>query len=373
MADAGGPCGPPSRCPDASALDAGELDAGCEDEVTCAELAVWIARVGDGEAAISAQRAAPVFIEHRRLDGSLVQTLALPTSTSGTRQPLTLKGTDGVDGAGVLEGALARSTDRGVVTLGGFGARVGEQVVDTAAGEVPRVVAQIDAEGAIDTSTRLTAAFSGGESGGVRAAVKTGDRDAVWVSGTGDGGTGGIHTMPLGSSGASTQLVSEPNNVRWLHIAGGQLYGSAAGRLFTVGDGLPRSGSPAAEDIPGIEVTSPSGFAVLDRRVAVAGPDTIYVAEVDGIRRFEIEGGEWTLTATFDGDAGIGARGLAVAELDASVVIFAVTSEADPDTGAPAPRVIAYIDDRSTDSPEPLEIAPHTPLTLYRGIALAPR
>jgi hypothetical protein len=379
--DAGATC-PLGACPDATVArpDASIPDAGpapdagdgCEGAAACHELSVWVVGVGPVDPT-PATHAAPVFIEHRSLEGELLETLELPTAQDGIHFPLTLKGTEGTEGAGVLEGALTRSPDGGRVALGGFAVAPGQLVVDTSAETVPRVVAVIDGAGAIDTSTRLGSAFSGGESGGIRAAVPSPTHDAVWVAGNGAGGTGGIHHALVGSSGASSQIVSDPNNVRWLQIAGGQLYGTAAGRIFAAGDGLPQTGPQGVVDLPDIEVSSPSGFALLDRRVAVPGPDTLYVAEVDGIRRFEIIGGAWTLTATFDGGEGIGARGLAAAELGADVVIFAVTSEAEPESSVQTPRVIAYIDDRSTQDPPLLEIAPHLPGTLYRGIALPPQ
>lgn len=364
-----GPAHPPRPAGTPCDEDGGNT---CDGAGACVDLSAWAVRVGEEGDSIPSAQAAPVFIEHRRFDGTLVDTLALPTSAAGADVPLTLKGTDGVVGAGVLEGALTRSPGQDVVTLGGFAAEPGQRVADTSADEVARAVAQIDGAGEIDTSTRVTSAFSGGDPGGIRAVVSGADSTLMWASGPGADGSGGIHHLTLGSSGDTTQIASDPASPRWLQIQGGELYGSASGRIFSVGDGLPTGGAPPVTDIPDLDLSSPSGFALLDRRAAVSGPDTLYAADFTAIRRFEIVGGEWTETATFDGGAGIGARGLAVRELGAAVALFAVTTESEAESDEQTPRLIGYIDDFATDDPPLVELAPHAPDTLYRGVALPP-
>ena len=70
----------------------------CNAAVACNPLTFRVVRVGDGTAALSSSSTA-VFVEERRLDGSLVGTIALPTAAAGANQPLTMSGSAGSEGA----------------------------------------------------------------------------------------------------------------------------------------------------------------------------------------------------------------------------------------------------------------------------------
>ena len=69
----------------------------CDANGSCNALTFRVVRVGDGQSALSTASAA-VFVEERRVDGTLVSTLALPTAAGGANQPFTMAGTASSEG-----------------------------------------------------------------------------------------------------------------------------------------------------------------------------------------------------------------------------------------------------------------------------------
>ena len=117
-----------------------------------------IDQVGTPATTISAD-ASPVSIVTVNADGSpsTVPAVPLPTADSGSTHAFTLSGTS--DG----QGSLSRSASGNGIALGGFDeaptAGSGDPKGTTAA-TVPRVVAWVGTDGAVDTSTVVTGAFS---------------------------------------------------------------------------------------------------------------------------------------------------------------------------------------------------------------------
>ncbi|MFA5608360.1 MAG: hypothetical protein WDA07_14510, partial [Leucobacter sp.] len=115
------------------------------------ELAVVV--VGDGEMGWSNQ-AGPVAIQHVDSTGALGGAVAIPVEGNGDQHGFTL----GIDRD--QAGALQQSTDHRVVTLGGYDAELGAKTNGSEAPDTLRVIARVDAEGAVDTSTTLAGSFS---------------------------------------------------------------------------------------------------------------------------------------------------------------------------------------------------------------------
>src|SRR5437588_7066799 len=146
-------------------------------------------RVGDGSAPLSSN-ATPVFLDEYTPSGVLVQSIPLPTSISGINKRLTASGT------ATSEGELARSVDGKYLTAAGYDAAAGTaSITGSSSSSVNRVIARVDASGAVDTSTALNDAASGSNP---RGAVST-DGTNIWV----DGGAGGVR---LATFGANTSL-----------------------------------------------------------------------------------------------------------------------------------------------------------------------
>jgi len=332
-------------------------------------LPIVLLRIGDGFTALTSA-ASPVSLEWRLSDGAPTPggpgTTGMPQSTVGANFTFTLSGT------ATSEGHLSRSANGKYVLLAGYAAGVGTANVSGLSADVaPRVVGRIDAFGTVNTSTLVSGAFSGSN---VRGATST-DGASIWVSGNSTT-TGGVHFVTLGSV-SGNQILANPLNTRCVNVAGGQLYAtSGAGafvNVFTVGAGTPTSSGQTATSLPGLPTlgASPYGFALLDRSAAVAGLDTLYIADDrspasgGGIQKWTFDGSTWSLMATWsDGVAGV--RGLAAAPSGVGVRIVATTAESS------ANKLITLFDDGSA-LPDVTVSTVAPPNTVFRGVAFAPQ
>jgi hypothetical protein len=338
---------------------------------TC-EVTVALVLAGDGTTVLSGA-AAQLAIEERYVsDGALV---------AETGNPVTLACTEaGTAGASQppLEGFLARSVDERYVTLACYDASAGTAAVAaTASATVNRLVARVDATLAVDTSTRLDAAFSGNS---VRSAAST-DGTAIWVAGSQGGGStsGGTWYTTLGTTGG-TQLTDAPSTNRCVRIFGGQLYGSSGAPtgfpdVFTIGSGLPTTAGQTATALPGLPTgmtatNMPLDYVLLDVNPAVAGLDTLYIADNraaasgGGIQKWTFDGTTWTLANTFDGLVP-GMYALTGYVSGSNVVLVAISNVVT------ANGVVTYTDDGTT-TPTPTTIATAPANQAYRGVALSP-
>ncbi|MGH3764912.1 MAG: hypothetical protein ACRDTX_07160 [Pseudonocardiaceae bacterium] len=228
---------------------------------------IVVTRVGTGASALSSAATA-VFLDEYTPAGELVQSIPLPTANAGPNRRFT------TSGSATSEGALALSPDGRYLTLGGYDADPGTSgVASTTTASVSRVVARVDGNGGVDTSTAITDAFSANN---IRGAV-TDNGGRFWMTGA----NGGVRLATLGSSGATTQINSTgPTNNRAVSIFGGQLYlstGSGTTGVYVVGSGLPTTGGQTPTLVAG--APSPFAFTALDRDPGVPGVDTLYIAD----------------------------------------------------------------------------------------------
>ena len=329
---------------------------------------VMVVRVGTGTGALS-NNAAATFLDQRKIsDGSLVKAIALPTVVAGTNRPCTLSGT------ATTEAGLSRSASGKYVVLGCYAAAPGATAVAaTSSSTTNRVVARVDGAGGVDTSTRLDAAFTANN---IRS-VATVDGTGYWAVGS----SSGLYFIPHGTTGG-VQLFANPSNLRQSHVYEGQLYVSSASSsgygVNQVGTGAPTSGTPAATLLPGFSTASgptASSFVIVDRDTAVAGVDTIYLAnDVSGtsgalaVQKWTFNGTTWSLVAAFKpalAGAGAGARGLTGQVTAAGVVLVATTNEG-------ATRLVTFTDDGTSPTPAVKVLATAAANTTYRGVAIAP-
>ncbi|WP_018681814.1 ExeM/NucH family extracellular endonuclease [Actinokineospora enzanensis] len=317
---------------------------------------IVVARVGSGDAALSSAATA-VFLDEYTPSGTLVQSVPLPTAT-GAGKRLTLSG------SATSEGALARSADGRYLTLAGYDADPGTaSVAGTTAAAVNRVVARVDGNGTVDSSTAISDTFSANN---VRGAV-TDDGSRFWVVGA----NGGVRLANLGATGTSTQINSaNPVNLRGAVIAGGQLYvstGSGTTGVYSVGAGLPTTGGQTPQLT--VPAASPYGVAALDRDPAVPGIDTVYVADdtsaTGGILKFSSDGTTWTARGTFR-PANSAVRGLTGEVTGSGATLFATTTNnllvKVDETAAPAATITATATTLRTGAAN----------TALRGVAFAP-
>jgi hypothetical protein len=367
---------PSSDATDAALGDAGAGDRGAPDTIVSADVAndgglppptFRVVRVGDGTTELSAA-SAPAFIEERRWDGVRVgMPLALPTSASAAQQPLTLSG------IATSEGALSLSLDGRYLAVAGYATPPGRDAVASSS-NVDRVIARIDADGAIDTSTVLGEVFSGSNA---RSAASV-DGTAFWVGGS----SGGIWYAGLGGTNLA-QIVASPDNVRLVALFGDRLYGcsgtSPMATVFTVGNGRPTTGVQSAAPLAGLprSGTSPYAFVLFDRSSTVAGLDTLYLTddrnpESDGsgggIQKWTFDGNQWSRVATFTIASGtaLSFRGVTGAVTGSVVTLVASTAESSVN------RLVVFVDDGSP-TVTGITIATAPGNTVFRGVALSPR
>jgi len=159
-------------------------------------------RVGSGSAALT-NAAAPVFLDEYSAAGAKLQSVALPTTASEGNSPLT------ASGQSRSEGLIDRSADGRFIALTGYGATVGTtggngaSLTTTAPGSVPRVVGLVDANGTVDTTTRLDGA-------GTPKIIRSGttvNGERLWAT----GGNGGILT----SGTAELTAAAAARSVAW--------------------------------------------------------------------------------------------------------------------------------------------------------------
>jgi len=324
---------------------------------------VVVVRVGDGSAALSSAATA-VYLERRGADGSIVGAIALPTAVQGSNRQFSLSGSSG------SEGAIAVSADGRYASLAGYAADVGlASVSTTTSASVLRVVARIDGQNNVDTSTVLNA-FSGAN---VRGAVSS-DGAAFWVSGnSATASSTGVWYATLGSS--SAQILASPANVRTVNIAAGQLFADSGANpfanVFAVGAGLPISAGQTATSLAGMPTSGTSMYAFLffDRDAAVSGIDTLYVADDNaiasggGIQKWIFDGTTWLKSNTFTNGLSVGVRGLTGEAVGRNVVLYATT--------AATPNNLVRLVDDGTMAPAATVIATAPTNTVYRGVTLA--
>jgi hypothetical protein len=323
-----------------------------------------VVRVGDGTGSL-VNTGNAVFLDEYSPSGTLVRSVALPTTVSGANAQLILSGT------ATSEGALVRSADGKYLTLSGYGRDLGGSgsVSGTTAASVNRVVAIINSGGVVDISTKLTDYADGNNP---RSAVTTNGTD-LWVA----GGAGGIRYATKGAT-TSTQLSTTITNIRSLVIAGGQLYTSTASgsavRVGTVGTGLPTTAGQTITNLPGfLTSSSPYGFVFFDLDNTVAGVDVLYVADdVAGIQKFSLVGGSWVANGIIGTDAD-DYRGLTGSVSGNTVTLYASRKGGSTATGGG--ELVSLSDNsgyNATLTGVPTLLATATANTAFRGVAFAP-
>jgi hypothetical protein len=325
---------------------------------------VVVYRVGTGSGALSSA-AFPVFLNEYEPNGTLVESIALPTSTSGSNKPLL------ASGSGSSEGLLTLSANGEYLLAPGYDAAVGTaKISETSDTSVPRTVGRVSASGAVDTSTALTDV---GNANNPRGATSSDGKTLYW-SGAGKSTSGGVHVATLGAS-TSTLLSSSDTNARAVEIYNGQLYTSSDPTkegidIATVGTGLPTTGGQATTNLPFATAPSePYAFSLLTLGLGSA-PDTMYVADnsAGAIVKFGLVSGKWTK----EGSVAVSAvTGVTANDVAGIVTIFATTSGSSGEGG-----VLYKITDSSgvngTLTGNATQIATAPANESFRGVAFAP-
>jgi len=327
---------------------------------------IVVCRVGTGTGSLSTSAAA-VFLDEYTSGGTLVSSIAMPTTNGIVQKAFT------VAGSAQSECQLNRSTDGRYLVLAGYPQIPGTVTVGGTIGA--RVFARVDSAGNVDTST-TTDSFG---SSMVRAAATT-DGSGFWATGS----SVGVVYMPFGTIGFGTVVSNNFTNLRGINIFDGQLYTSAMTstyRLGKVGTGIPTTTSNTSTNLTGFPTStnSPYAFFFADLEPSVAGVDTVYVADDGsagtalsngGIKKFSLVSGTWTFNGNFPGGGAVAASSFI--GVTGSVSGTQVTLYATRNTGG---QLVRYVDNTGYNvapTAAPTLLATAASNTAFRGVALAP-
>jgi hypothetical protein len=331
---------------------------------------VVVHRVGTGSAALS-NAAQPVFLDEFTSSGSLAQSVALPTTSAPGLNRLTESGT------ATSSGLITRSVDGCYVMVSGYDAALG--TASLTGSTVPRVVARVDSSAAVESYAFTDSSYSGDN---FRSVAST-DGTALWMGGTASAAANaGVRYGVFGSTLTGTQVSATITNIRQTHVFDGQVYYSNASgsnaRIGVLSPGLPTGSGATMTGLPGIPTStvSPYGFALLDLSAAVAGVDTLYLADDAGgagIRKYSLVAGTWTANGLI---TAAGARGLAARSVPGvGVEIYSTTGGSGATGGGTLWRVVdtaGYNATPSDTSAADNVIATAATNTAFRGVSFAP-
>jgi len=317
-----------------------------------------VVQVGDGST-LTANTVATSLVEFT--PAGVLQNTTVLNATSTNKLTNT--------GNGPTEGMLTLSADGRFLVTTGYDALVGTAATAATATAVPRSVARISGNRAVDISTILPDAFS---SNTIRSAASV-DGSAFWIGGVGTTTSPGLRYAATGSSN-STGLSNTVTNIRTVRIARNNVYfstgaGSTPG-IYLLG---PASNTGTGQTTTLLISTgtgsSPYSFVLLDRDPAVLGVDAAYIADENtGINKWAFNGTTWANMGAIPTQV----RGLTgTLNPNGSVTLFATTrssagsndlvttTDTNPNTAAPS----------STTTTSIFKSSPNVAL---RGVEFAP-
>jgi len=311
-----------------------------------------VLRVGDGSAALSNASTA-IFLDEYNLSGTLVQSVAIPTSGENV---LTNAGT------ATSEGMITLSPNGYYLALAGYNIAPGTAAIASSTSSTTnRKILKVD-NARNFTSLLSSTAYSRNN---IRGVVTNGSD--YWASGYGStAGTNGVQYFGTGTAG---QVSSTSTNIRAINIFNNQLYYSSAAStgygIFQVGTGLPSATSQTSTLM--INTGSSTGCYGF---VINPTSDICYVADdrssdLGGIQKWTSSAGIWSLAYTLATGSDIGARGITVDWSGANPVIFATTT-----TTTTGSKIVKIIDTGIGSVYSDLATAATN--TAFRGIAFAP-
>ena len=250
---------------------------------------VVIYRVGDGSGPLSTTAAA-VFLDEYTVSGTLVQSLALPTSGGSAFSAV---------GNASTEGIISRSQDGSTFVFTGYRKATGGT---SPAGDTyvttPRVSGTLSIPGVINTTTTLANDNGATTANTIRSAASVDGTTAFWVS---TSSRVSYNSTPF-TSGGTTQI--DARNSRQVNISGNTLYaanGSTTIAAKVQSYGTLPTGATAGSAVATLALTDAvNGFALFDLDSGVAGDDTLYaLSTVEGLlRKYTFNGSSWSASGS---------------------------------------------------------------------------
>jgi hypothetical protein len=320
---------------------------------------IVVCRVGSG--ATLGTASAEVLLDEYTPTGTLVQTIALPTTptTSGNRA-LT------VGGSSTTECQISLSPNGQFITLAGYNAAPGTAAIagtpnNGSASDINRVLGRVDTNGTIDTTTALIGTAANPIYSGQNI------RDAV-ISGTSFYSSGsGAPSLGYTVFGANTATQVTSGSIRAIEIFGGDLYFDTSTTIskFT---GLP-TGTATPTAFTGATFTNLNGFVFLD--VDNNGSiETAYIADGNTLKKFAVSGSTLTAEGTATSVGSNTILGVTAKQVATGIQVFITTSSSIQtltDTSGAGGTLATTFASIATPS-----VTATLTNTAFRGIALAP-
>ena len=297
-------------------------------------------------------------------------TVNLPTADSSPNHAL-------VGSGGALnDGELTDSADGQSLVAEGYDdplATAGTGAVYSST--VPRTVGIVSPSGSVDTTTT----FSGSGAGKTRSATTAVTGGSIYT-GTQDAGLG------ITTDGSSTNTVLSTDDVDELQVVDGNLYDSTNKTVNQVGTGLPTTSATDTALVTGAQEPSnfgPDQFAL----VSLGGgstPNTLYVADgsnatssgPDGVDKFSLESGVWTLTGQITVSFAVGIAVNVVNANDVNIYVTGTSPTDLPPTSSDLTTSLYGFTDASgldgTLNGTPAVIATAPSGDVFKGLAWAP-
>jgi hypothetical protein len=256
-----------------------------------------VLQTGNGTTTLSGN-AAPIFLDDYNPNGTLIQSVAMPTAgaTNSSANLLTEGGT------AASEGILTLSPNGEYVALAGYSEVVGDAAPSgTASSAVQREAATLSWNGTLTINQLGTTAYGNNN---IRSAFTT-DGTNIWTAGA-NSTTGGVWytngTTPVQITNGTLGGNKTVNG------ANGQLYASNGTAILAIGSGFPTAAvGNLGVALPNVIAANIEGFFFAD--VNSSTPNELYVANnssnTTAIQKFSLVGGNWTAT----GNASIGSLG----------------------------------------------------------------
>ncbi len=326
---------------------------------------VVVERDGNGTEALSGS-AGSVFLDEFEPNGNHVAELAFPTSANGSNKPLL------DSGSATSDGLMTLSANSECLLAVGYDAPLGtEHVTETPDKTFPRVVAVVNGQGEINTTTGLT---DFANENNARSAASN-ECKKLYVGGNGTKTTGGVVEAELGKS-TGTQLDENVTNIRQVEVVDGQLYADADPTkglgvdIAKVGSGLPTTAKQTITNLP-FETAPEEPYAYSMLTLGLGSePDTIYVADNkrSAVVKYGLHEGKWVEHGLVEVPE---VTGVTANDVGGVVTIYA-TSAGTSGKGGTLYRISDVSGVNGTLSGIPVEVATAPANEAWRGVAFAP-
>jgi hypothetical protein len=339
-----------------------------------------VVRLGDGNPPSGTRS---MFLDEYTTAGTLVQSVALPTTNNGSNLGMSL-----VANRGYL-GFLTLSPNKQFLALMGYATPPGTSTADinNNPASINRAIARIDFNGIVNSSTSILGTDVALDASNAEpASAITDDGTRFWVTLI-NSSFNGIRYVQLGQS-ASSFIYGGAVATSTLNIDNGQLYVSSNNNgnsmALAVSGGLPTNGPQTATALPGIpnSVAQSSQFFFADLNPSIPGSDVIYVADASNYALSKFSYNQATASWVLNGTIGIDEddyRGITGAINGGSVTLYC--TKGFPDLGSsPGGQIVTLTDNTGytltansfTGTPTVIIPAPGAN-TVFRGIAMVPQ